>query len=55
MKRMCLVCNGEKDVQDMVLVDDFYICDTKECLLGALENTIAARKFSMERQELREG
>jgi hypothetical protein len=36
--RICVVCGAEKDMEEMVYAADSWICSTKECLLGALEN-----------------
>ncbi len=35
--RTCWVCDKEKSIPDMVFTYDRYVCDTKECLLGAFE------------------
>lgn len=37
----CWVCDAEKSIQNMVYTGDRYICDTKECLLGAFEKSVA--------------
>ena len=36
-KSTCWVCDQEKSIEDMVYTGDSYICDTKECLVEAVE------------------
>jgi hypothetical protein len=36
----CWVCDAEKPIEDLVFTADRYVCDTKECLLGAFEKSI---------------
>ena len=35
--RICWVCDKEKSLTEMVFAADGYICDTKECLVEAVE------------------
>ena len=41
----CWVCDAEKNVEDMVFTADRYVCNTKECLLGAFEQSVEERDF----------
>lgn len=49
---MCWVCDAEKPIGKMLCADEKYICDTKECLLGAFEKSVEERDFIADRLEV---
>ena len=49
---MCWVCDREKPISEMVFSGDRYICDTKECLLGAFEMVVEGHQLTLSRLEL---
>ncbi len=48
---MCWVCDREKPIKDMVFSADRYICNTKECLLGAFEAVTVGHQLTLGRVE----